>query len=160
MKKKKIAALLSAATMMFSMGAPEIMANYAPYSFSSIEAHAAEESTKKTEDFVKRMYNLVLGREADTQGMKNWTEKLNKHTAKASDIVMGFFYSDEYEESLIYLTGDAALYFHRGRAHPLYYKSHIFNAFLFLIKINNAKRSVERNTPVRTPELSRSISVS
>lgn len=97
MKKKKIAALLSAATMMFSMGAPEIMANYAPYSFSSIEAHAAEESTKKTEDFVKRMYNLVLGREADPQGMKNWTEKLNKHTAKASDIVMGFFYSDEYK---------------------------------------------------------------
>ncbi len=94
MHKKKIAAFLTAAAMTFGMGSPLISAKYAPY---SIEAQAASESEKKTEAFVERMYTLVLGRKPDPNGLKNWTSKLTSHTAKASDIVMGFFFSDEYK---------------------------------------------------------------
>ncbi len=95
MKKRKIAAFLTAATMMLSMGAYNAASVHSPLSFT---AQAAEtETAPKTEDFVRRMYEMVLGRRPDPTGLKNWTEKLDKHTAKASDIIMGFFFSDEYK---------------------------------------------------------------
>ena len=42
------------------------------------------------------MYNVVLGRNPDSVGLKNWVEKLNSHEAEASDIILGFFFSSEY----------------------------------------------------------------
>ena len=52
---------------------------------------------KNTKGFVTRMYNIVLDREPDEKGLKTWTTKLNNHTASASDIITGFFFSDEYK---------------------------------------------------------------
>ena len=53
--------------------------------------------SKNTEGFVKRMYNIVLDREPDATGLKTWTNKLNSKKASASDIINGFFFSDEYK---------------------------------------------------------------
>ena len=52
--------------------------------------------SKNTSGFVTRMYNIVLGRNPDPTGLKNWTNKLNSKQASASDIVNGFFMSPEY----------------------------------------------------------------
>lgn len=61
------------------------------------ETDNPREYEKTTEGFVTRMYNIVLEREPDSAGLNNWVEKLNNHSAKAADIVSGFFFSDEYK---------------------------------------------------------------
>ena len=53
------------------------------------------DSTKATE-FVERMYSVVLGREADPDGLEDWVNRLTLGTASAVDIVQGFLCSDEY----------------------------------------------------------------
>lgn len=58
---------------------------------------AAEDETSGTEAFVTRMYSVVLGRNPDSVGLGNWVNKLNSHQATASDIILGFFFSDEYK---------------------------------------------------------------
>ena len=50
------------------------------------------------EGFVRRMYNIVLNREADPAGLKNWTTQLNNRTKTAADIIMAFFNSNEYQK--------------------------------------------------------------
>jgi hypothetical protein len=50
------------------------------------------------EGFVRRMYNIVLNREADSAGLKNWTNQLNNRTKSAADIIMAFFNSSEYQK--------------------------------------------------------------
>lgn len=50
----------------------------------------------QTVNFVKRMYKVVLGRDADPVGLKDWTDGLMDGTFTAADIVSGFFNSDEY----------------------------------------------------------------
>ena len=52
---------------------------------------------KNTKGFVTRMYNIVLDRDPDEKGLKTWTTRLNNKTASASDIITGFFFSDEYK---------------------------------------------------------------
>ena len=51
--------------------------------------------TQATE-FVNRMYSVVLGREADPDGLEDWVNRLTLGTASAVDIVQGFLCSDEY----------------------------------------------------------------
>ena len=58
---------------------------------------SAEDYQKDTEGFVTRMYNVVLNRNPDPIGLTNWTNKLNDHSASASDIIYGFFNSPEYK---------------------------------------------------------------
>ena len=71
--------------------------SFAPLRFTAVEASAETVYAKNTEGFVTRMYNVVLGRNPDATGLKNWTTKLTEHTATASDIIYGFFCSDEYK---------------------------------------------------------------
>ncbi len=92
MKKGRLAALATAAVMLTGMCVPAA-AKYSPVQSNTIEAEAAG----KTEAFVTRMYSVVLGRTPDAKGLKNWTAKLNSHQSSASDIIIGFFFSDEYK---------------------------------------------------------------
>ena len=46
--------------------------------------------------FVKRMYEIVLSRQPDTEGMSTWYNALVSGTKSGSDIVHGFFFSDEF----------------------------------------------------------------
>lgn len=47
------------------------------------------------EAFVKRLYKVILNREADEQGLKDWIDALTKKGMTAGDLIQGFFYSDE-----------------------------------------------------------------
>ncbi|MBO6213921.1 MAG: DUF4214 domain-containing protein, partial [Lachnospiraceae bacterium] len=60
---------------------------------ASSYSDAAENSTG---GFVTRMYEVVLGREPDQSGYTDWTNRLTSGEAEASDLVYGFFFSDEY----------------------------------------------------------------
>lgn len=99
MNNKKFTAFAAAALMAVCAVSPN--ASFVPSSVSvnSVEAYASESYTKNTEGFVKRMYNIVLGRDADPTGLRDWTNKLNKHTITAADLVYGFFWSNEYRNS-------------------------------------------------------------
>ncbi len=52
---------------------------------------------KTTRGFVYRMYDVVLGRQPDENGLNDWVSRLNSGQATAVDIVYGFFYSPEYQ---------------------------------------------------------------
>lgn len=93
MTKRKITAFLAAALMAVApvySGTKSVVP-----SFNAVQA-SAEEFEKNTEGFVRRMYQVVLSRNPDSTGLNNWTEKLNNHTATASDLIYGFFNSSEY----------------------------------------------------------------
>ena len=47
-------------------------------------------------EFVKRAYSLILGREADQEGLDYWVKGLQDKTFKGGDIVSQFMNSDEY----------------------------------------------------------------
>ena len=55
--------------------------------------YSKEQSTR---GFVYRMYNVVLGREPEEDGLQYWVSRLNNGSAYAVDIVSGFFESSEY----------------------------------------------------------------
>ena len=95
MSKRKIAAFAAAALMACGMGFSGTPAALSPFSNTAIEASAY---SKNTEGFVKRMYKIVLGREADSAGLKNWTSQLNSGKKTAADLINGFFFSDEYKK--------------------------------------------------------------
>ena len=46
--------------------------------------------------FVRRCYALILGRDPDAGGMKNWSDQLEAGTATASEIITGFTHSPEF----------------------------------------------------------------
>lgn len=100
MKKIK-SLLLSAAIAMSAASAlpsvPQMAAKAVSTNSINVEEINVQASyTKNTEGFVRRMYNVVLNREPDETGLRNWTTKLNNHTATASDLIYGFFWSSEY----------------------------------------------------------------
>jgi len=47
------------------------------------------------EDFVTRLYTLVLDRPADPDGIAGWVEVLKDGTADGANVAHGFFFSDE-----------------------------------------------------------------
>lgn len=49
------------------------------------------------EDFVRRMYQVVLGRDPDDVGLRDWVNRLESGQAEAVDIVEGFLLSPEYQ---------------------------------------------------------------
>jgi len=51
------------------------------------------------EDFVKRFYSVVLGREADAGGLADWVNRLNTKVSTGADIATGFVFSDEFDEA-------------------------------------------------------------
>lgn len=48
--------------------------------------------------FVKRLYELILNREAEEKGLKEWTAQLINKKNNGADVVYGFVYSDEFQE--------------------------------------------------------------
>lgn len=47
-------------------------------------------------EFVRRAYRLILGREADPDGLRSWTESLANGSITATGLVQGFFGSNEF----------------------------------------------------------------
>ena len=97
MNKRRIAAIAAAALMALNVGFQGVSSGLSPLRMNAVEASATINMPQKIEAFVTRMYNVVLGRNPDATGLKNWTTKLTEHTATASDIIYGFFCSDEYK---------------------------------------------------------------
>ena len=58
---------------------------------------ADAEYTQDTAGFVKRMYDLVMGRTASQSEVDAWVTKLNSHETKAADFVLAFFLGSEYQ---------------------------------------------------------------
>jgi len=54
-------------------------------------------TTPALDSFVKRFYTVILGRDADSAGLKSWTDKLSTNQATGSDIAFGFILSTEYD---------------------------------------------------------------
>lgn len=111
MKKSKLISVLSAAVLTASCTATAV-SSYASASDKSLstgstslafdispstENGVSAANPKATAGFVWRMYNIALNREPDAKGLNNWVTKLNNHTATATDIIDGFFFSDEYK---------------------------------------------------------------
>ena len=111
MKKSKLISVLSAAVLTASCTATAV-SSYASASDKSLstgstslafdispstENGVSAANPKTTAGFVWRMYNIALNREPDAKGLNNWVTKLNNHTATATDIIDGFFFSDEYK---------------------------------------------------------------
>ena len=53
------------------------------------------DSTRLVRQFVKRLYTLVLGRDADSAGLVAWTDQLIKKNNTAAEVAFGFVYSKE-----------------------------------------------------------------
>ena len=62
--------------------------------------HYAESNGEVTDDltdgFVARCYQLILGREADRDGLKGWSKRLKNGTSTAAEIVRDFVNSAEF----------------------------------------------------------------
>ncbi len=63
---------------------------------SVFELAPADPVREKIEAFVKRCYQLILGREADTEGLKGWSDALASGAASAAQIIDGFVRSPEF----------------------------------------------------------------
>lgn len=103
MKKKHILSLLSA-TVILTSSITNIFCMNSTATSITIDSSSKQVAElisfsydRTTTGFVERMYNVVLNRNPDATGLKNWVNKLNNHTATAADIVDGFFFSDEYK---------------------------------------------------------------
>lgn len=59
---------------------------------------SGESQEKEVEQFVKRLYELILNREADEKGLKEWTAQLINKKNNGADVVYGFVYSNEFQE--------------------------------------------------------------
>jgi hypothetical protein len=52
----------------------------------------------KTRDFVKRLYRLVLGREAEVTGRESWVRVLLSGKYTGAEVANGFIFSEEYRK--------------------------------------------------------------
>ena len=53
-------------------------------------------TTVALDNFVKRFYTVILGRDADAGGLKSWTDQLSTGAGTGADIAKGFIFSAEY----------------------------------------------------------------
>ena len=53
----------------------------------------------RTNFFVERLYNVVLGRKCDREGMMYWSDELLSGRISGTSAAYGFFFSKEYEQS-------------------------------------------------------------
>ncbi len=51
-----------------------------------------------TADFVTRMYEVILGRQPDPQGLADWVRVLKNHETTGSEVARDFIFSDEFLE--------------------------------------------------------------
>lgn len=66
--------------------------NFPDYMIHSV----SDKGSDKTTAFVERLYNSVLGRSSDKQGLENWVSQLKNGHKTAAEIVYGFVFSPEY----------------------------------------------------------------
>ena len=50
----------------------------------------------KAELFIGRLYNKVLGRDAEQKGMENWLQLLHRYKTNATSLAQSFFFSQEF----------------------------------------------------------------
>lgn len=51
---------------------------------------------EQVEEFVKRIYRVALGREAEEAGLKDWTDRLVTGRAKGAEVAQGVVFSEEF----------------------------------------------------------------
>ena len=56
-------------------------------------------TTNGVEDFVTRCYQIALGRDPDSEGLKDWTNKLQTGEACGVSVAYGFVYSPEFQNA-------------------------------------------------------------
>ena len=56
-----------------------------------------KEADRQIRNFVLRLYNKVLGRPGDLNGLAGWTTLLGTHLATGAETAYGFFFSDEFK---------------------------------------------------------------
>lgn len=74
----------------------EAVAEY--YGLEKADEGGNAEQTEQVEGFVRRLYELVLGREADTEGLKAWTNQLIQKKNTGAQAAYGFVFSEEFKE--------------------------------------------------------------
>ena len=67
-----------------------------------IEAISAPSQTP-VEQFVIRLYKVVLHRDSDPQGLADWTGKLTRGEMSGTEVASNFFFSPEYLQNLVYI---------------------------------------------------------
>ena len=63
---------------------------------AALDMSSAVVATESSKNFVKRLYNKVLGREPDEEGLNNWSIALTNGKLSAAEVAIGFFASPEY----------------------------------------------------------------
>jgi len=59
--------------------------------------HHVPQDPKQVRSFVSRMYTVALGRDAEPQGLNDWTNRLLSYEVDGSGIANGFIMSDEFK---------------------------------------------------------------
>ncbi len=107
------------------MGYVDGITNAVDLNFSYYNVDGGKEPTvtdPDTEDpveiFVKRLYSVVLGRDADSTGLNSWTNKLKNNEISGAEIARQFFNSTEYlnrnTSDEVYLTNLYKTFFDRS----------------------------------------------
>ncbi|MBO7424641.1 MAG: DUF4214 domain-containing protein [Clostridiales bacterium] len=68
---------------------------YLGYNVSSVD-YVKEDGLSGTEAFVSRLYTVVLGREAESEGLKYWSDLLNSKKTDGATTAKNFFDSAEF----------------------------------------------------------------
>ena len=63
---------------------------------SQIEEPEMSEQEKQIQAFVERLYKLVLNREPDTAGLREWKNKLANQEETGAEVARGFVFSSEF----------------------------------------------------------------
>jgi len=61
-----------------------------------IAEYQNSQSLHEIENFVERLYNTILGREADPTGRNNWVDRLHTGVLSGADVSSGFIFSPEF----------------------------------------------------------------
>lgn len=70
----------------------------APASFdlNSVGSSQNNQNREQVEAFVNRIYTVALGRDADADGLEDWTNRLLSGQASGAEVAQGFFFSAEF----------------------------------------------------------------
>ena len=93
MKHKKILASLLASLCLVSFGLSNFVSTNIPGVSIVVRADSNEEYVRA---FVNRMYNIVLEREAEQEGLDVWTHEILSGSKTGAQLVEAFFFSDEF----------------------------------------------------------------
>lgn len=78
---------------------PKKTADLQEKALKSTDVKEENYENKQVFQFVKRMYETVLGREPDSEGMNTWYNSLISGAKTGDEIVHGFFFSEEFTQA-------------------------------------------------------------